>query len=223
MRKPLYNLSGCSYNANTTGASDQWSYLFIPAEFSANVPKLFKNIGEVFLIVVLLILLLCAVITDVSKTRIPNPIIIAGLITGIFYRVLCLGDRGYPGIVLGIFLPVIVFFPLFMMRAMGAGDIKLFAVTGAFFTIPQNMKCIVIAIGLGGVIALIKILFYKNIRERFRYLFSYLGNVFRHISAGQAYLPPYMDEHNSENVKVSGIKFSLPVLLSAICVIGGGA
>ena len=142
---------------------------------------------------------------------------------GIFYRVLCLGDRGYPGIVLGILLPVIVFFPLFMMRAMGAGDIKLFAVTGAFFTISQNITCIVIAIALGGVIALIKFMLYKNTRERFRYLFSYLKNMFRHILAGQVYLPPYMDKQNSENVKAMGIKFSLPVLLSAICVMGGGA
>lgn len=207
--------------ANTTGASDDRSYLFIQ-QISLQMFQFLKFIGEVFLIVVLLILLLCAVITDLSKTRIPNPIIIAGLISGIFYRVLCQGDRGYPGLVLGILIPVILFFPLFIMRAMGAGDIKLFAVTGAFFTIPQNMKCIVIAIAIGGVIALIKILFYKNVRERFRYFFSYLRNVFQHIMVGQMYSPPYMDTSKSETVKTVGVKFSLPILLSVICVMGGG-
>lgn len=164
---------------------------------------------------------MCAVITDLSETRIPNFIIITGIISGIFYRVLCEGDRGYGVLVLGILLPVVIFFPLFMIRAMGAGDIKLFAVTGTFFTVGQNIRCIVIAILIGGVFALVKVLFYKNIRERFRYMFSYLGNVFRHIMSGQIYAIPYMDRDDSATVKTVGIKFSLPILLSVIWVMGG--
>ncbi len=172
-------------------------------------------------IVVLLILLLVAVITDLSVTRIPNLIIITGLVSGIFYRVLCKGERNYFMLAVGILLPIIVFFPLFLIRAMGAGDIKLLAVTGAFFTIKENMECIVVAILIAGVIALIKIVAEKNIRERIKYLFVYLAHIYKYAVAGNFYEKPYMDTEDKVVVKKAGIKFSLPVLLGVIIVMGG--
>ncbi len=173
------------------------------------------------MIVILLILLLSAVITDLSETRIPNLLILFGLISGIFYRVLCLGDRNYLSLILEILFPVLIFFPLFLIRAMGAGDIKLFAVTGAFFTFRENIKCIVLAILLGGVIAFIKILIHKNIRERWKYMLSYFANVIKWAIAGQFYGMPYAEPGKTEDVKKAGIKFSLPILLGAIMVMGG--
>jgi len=162
-----------------------------------------------------------AAIADLSVTRIPNPLIVTGLIAGIFYRVLCLGDRNYLFIILGIILPVILFFPLFLIRAMGAGDIKLFAVTGAFFTIKENVECMVLAILIAGVAAIIKIIFAKNGRERLRYLFLYLGNVFQSATAGNFYDVPYINTEDKAAVKKNGIKCSVPVLLGAIVVMGG--
>lgn len=164
---------------------------------------------------------MCAVIGDLSKMRISNLLILSGLISGIFYRMICLGERHYLLLVLGILFPVILFFPLFLLRAMGAGDIKLMAVTGAFFTIRENLKCIVIAILLGGVIALIKLLFYKNLRQRFQYMFTYMRNVVRCAAVGNFYAMPYMDLEDGKMVENAGIKFSLPILLGAIVVMGG--
>lgn len=159
-------------------------------------------------------------VKDISETRIPNLLILFGLISGIFYRVLCEGERNYLYILVGVLFPVLVFFPLFLFRAMGAGDIKLMAVTGMFFTIGENLKCIIIAILIGGIIALIKVLFYKELRERLHYMLSFLGNVFRYAVAGNFYGLPYVDKKDKE-VKHIGIKFSLPILLSAIIVMGG--
>lgn len=160
-------------------------------------------------------------VKDISETRIPNLLILFGLIFGIFYRVLCQGERNYLYLLIGILLPVLVFFPLFLFRAMGAGDIKLMAVTGAFFTLGENIKCIIIAILIGGVIALIKVLFYKELRERMRYMLAFFGNVFRYAVAGSFYGLPYVDKEDDEEVKHIGIKFSLPILLSTIIVMGG--
>lgn len=157
---------------------------------------------------------------DLSKTRVPNYIIVAGLILGLFYRVLYLGYRNYLVILAGIVIPVLIFFPLFLMRAMGAGDIKLFAVTGAFFTIGDNMKCIVLAIMIGGVIALVKVLVNKNLRERFKYMFLYLGNVFRLALAGNCCELPYINREDSAVAQKAGIKFSVPILLGVIVVMG---
>lgn len=160
-------------------------------------------------------------ITDISKTRIPNLLILTGLISGVFYRVICQGERNYLLLLLGVVIPVILFFPLFLFRAIGAGDIKLFAVTGTFFTLRENLKCIVLAILLGGIIALVKVLFCKNLRQRMKYMFTYFGNVFKYAVAGSFYGFPYVDKEDDASVKKAGIKFSLPILLSAIIVMGG--
>lgn len=160
-------------------------------------------------------------IKDLSETRIPNPIILIGLISGVFYRVVCLGDRNYIEIVMGIVFPIVVFFPLFLIRAMGAGDIKLFALTGAFFTLGENVKCIVTAIFIGGAIALIKVLICKSMRERMKYMLAYFGNLIKYAVAGNTYDVPYIDKENREAVKQNGIKFSLPILLSVIIIMGG--
>lgn len=155
-----------------------------------------------------------------SKTCIPNVLILSGLIIGVFYRVLCMGERNYLVILLGIMIPVLLFFPLFLLRAMGAGDIKLFAVTGAFFTIGENLKCIVLAIMLGGVFALIKVLFYRNLRERLKYMFTYFRNVLQCAGTGSLYGFSYVDREDAESVKRAGIKFSLPILIAVIIVMG---
>ncbi len=162
-----------------------------------------------------------AVITDLSSTRIPNILILSGLIIGIFYRVICLGDRHYIAILLGIVIPVILFFPLFALRVMGAGDIKLFAVTGAFFTLGENLKCIVFAIFVGGIIALAKVLLYRNLKERIKYMFGYLKEIFQLSEDRFFYGVSYMDKNNAENIKKAGIRFSLPILIGAIVVMGG--
>lgn len=172
------------------------------------------------LIVALLVLLLGAVVTDLSTTRIPNAFILSGLIIGVFYRVLCLGERNYPVILLGIIIPVLLFFPLFLIRAMGAGDIKLLAVTGAFFTIGENLKCIVLAIMIGGIFALIKVLFYRNLMERLKYMFTYFRNVLQFAYAGSFHEFVYIDREDSKSVKREGIKFSLPILIAVIIVMG---
>lgn len=155
-----------------------------------------------------------------SKTRIPNALILSGLIIGVFYRVLCMGERNYLAILLGIIIPVLLFFPLFLIRAMGAGDIKLFAVTGAFFTIRENLKCIVLAIMLGGVFALIKVLIYRNLRERLKYMFTYFRKVLQCAGTGSLYGFSYVDREDTESVKRAGIKFSLPIMIAVIIVMG---
>lgn len=158
---------------------------------------------------------------DLSETRIPNLLIVSGLLSGIFYRVLWLQERNYLILFIGIFLPILLFFPLFLLRAMGAGDIKLMAVTGAFFTIRENAKCIVVAILIAGCIALGKVLFYKEFRSRLRYMLLFARNAFQCAVMGNLYEVPYISMKDDTQVKQAGIKFSFPILLSAIIVIGG--
>ncbi len=95
------------------------------------------------------------------------------------------------------------------------------AVTGTFFTVEENLKCIILAILMGGVMALVKILSHKNIKKRIKHMYMYFSNMFKYAVAGSSYTVPYMDISDENMVKEAGIKFSIPVLLAAIVVMGG--
>ncbi len=177
--------------------------------------------GGVF-IVILLILLLGTAYFDLKESRIPNLFILFGLATGILYRLFWLHDKDFLLLILGIVFPIVLFSPLFLIRAMGAGDIKLMAVTGAFFSMSDNIKCMILAIFIAGIIALLKLLIYRNVRERFRYGFIYYKNLWLSVATGGNVEMPYMLKEDEETMKEAGIHFAVPLLISAMIIVGGG-
>jgi len=83
---------------------------------------------------VLLALLAIAAIIDYRTRRIPNWLVLGGAIYGLVYTVvfppIMHGNALFPlgGFIVGFGL----FLPLYLMRALGAGDVKLFAMVGTF-------------------------------------------------------------------------------------------
>src|SRR3954463_13490202 len=85
-------------------------------------------------IVVLTLLLAGAVICDCRTRRIPNALVMAGILFGLIYNV------AFPPTVktsmlfapAGMLVGLSMFLPLYLLRATGAGDVKLFAMVGAF-------------------------------------------------------------------------------------------
>ena len=74
------------------------------------------------------VLLILAVVTDFRERRISNRLIASGLFLGLALRILVEGSAGVVHFLVNISIPVIMLFLLFQMRALGAGDIKLFSV-----------------------------------------------------------------------------------------------
>ena len=87
-------------------------------------------------------ILTVAVIMDIKSDRIPNLCIVAGLLCGLAVS-LGFQDVFWPQILLRVFLPILICFPLFCMGALGAGDIKLFSVIGSFWPMEQLLTCMV--------------------------------------------------------------------------------
>ena len=108
---------------------------------------------------ILLVFLVYAVYTDMTQTRISNRLIVLGLIIGLFFRIWTEGAIGVLFFVVNIFIPVIFLYLLFQMRALGAGDIKLFSMLGAFLTVEQLLKLMVLAFSIGAVIGVCKIIY----------------------------------------------------------------
>lgn len=124
--------------------------------------------------VVYLILLGClsyAVYTDMTRTRISNRLIVSGLLGGFFFRIWSEGSMGLFVYVVNIFIPVIFLYLLFQMHALGAGDIKLFSMLGAFISTEQLLRLMGLAFCIGALLGIFKIIY------QFIFLKSELGKL----------------------------------------------
>jgi prepilin peptidase CpaA len=113
------------------------------------------------------ILVAIAAIFDIRYRRIPNWLVLAGLIVGLAWNVYTSGWSGLLRASEGLGLGFVLYFPLYMLRARGAGDVKLLSAVGAV-TGPGNCLWIFLLTAiLGGIIALILLLFRGRVRQTF--------------------------------------------------------
>lgn len=100
-----------------------------------------------------------AVVMDFGNEKISNRLIVSGLFWGLAFRLLGEGSAGVVHFLVNISIPVILLFLLFQMRAVGAGDIKLFSVAGGFLTTKQLLYVMLAAFAAGAAIGLIKLVY----------------------------------------------------------------
>lgn len=105
----------------------------------------------------LIILLLIAAWQDIRHYHIPNNLAFPGTIIGLLLNMLLpqeIGGLGFLTSLAGLGVGLVLLLPLYLLRAMGAGDIKLMAMIGAFVG-PASMLSVTVYILLaGGVLAL---------------------------------------------------------------------
>jgi prepilin peptidase CpaA len=112
---------------------------------------------------------LVAGIYDILYRRIPNWLVLAALLLGFLLNgFLYLGD-GLLRSALGMGLALLIYLPLYMLRGMGAGDVKLMAALGALVGPANWIFIFIISALLGGILAVILTLakgrFLKTIRN----------------------------------------------------------
>jgi prepilin peptidase CpaA len=111
--------------------------------------------------VILIALLCCAAWHDIRYYRIPNVLVFSGVILGILINTLLPQVSGGLGILTsfaGLAVGLAILLPLYLVRALGAGDVKLMAMVGAFIG-PDNMLIATVYIVLaGGILAIIILL-----------------------------------------------------------------
>ncbi len=145
------------------------------------------------------ILVAIAAIFDIRYRRIPNWLVLAGLVAGLAWNVYASGWSGLLRASEGLGLGFILYFPLYLIRARGAGDVKLLAAVGAV-TGPGNVLWIFLLTAiLGGVIALILLIF----RGRVRRTFFNVGWIIRDLSHAQA---PYRSNEELDVTSSKGMR-----------------
>src|SRR5579871_918007 len=80
---------------------------------------------------VLLLLVILAAIWDIRFRRVPNWLTLTGVLIGVGLNSFLYESAGLWASLEGLGLALLIYFPLFLLRGMGAGDAKLMAAVGA--------------------------------------------------------------------------------------------
>jgi prepilin peptidase CpaA len=106
-------------------------------------------------------LLLVAVVMDLRSRRIPNRLVLTGLALAAAmhsYAVLAsatpLAGPAWWSPLAGLLAGGIALLPLYLLRACGAGDLKLMAMAGAFIGAPTALRAVLFTLLAGGVLSL---------------------------------------------------------------------
>lgn len=102
---------------------------------------------------VLAAVVIAAAVYDWRFRRIPNWLNLSGLILGLGLNLLYFQAHGATEASLGLLLAITIYMPLYLLRAMGAGDVKLMAAIGSIVGPGYWLHIFLATVIVGGVIA----------------------------------------------------------------------
>ena len=123
-----------------------------------------------------LILLFVAVVWDLRTERIPNGWICTGLAAGVVLFLSPLSVLEPKAFFLGFLIPFLIGWIPFRMRAVGAGDIKLFFVIGCLNGGEDVFYCIFLSFLLGAGLSLSRLLSLRQLKASLINCFQYFFN-----------------------------------------------
>jgi prepilin peptidase CpaA len=105
-------------------------------------------------LVALAVLLLVATVVDVRERRIPNWLVATGLVVAISFHALAPHGEGIFFALSGLAVGLATLLPMYVLRVMGAGDVKLMGMIGAFLGMSEVLGVVLASMVAGGVFAL---------------------------------------------------------------------
>ena len=120
------------------------------------------------------VVLLLACISDLRTRRIPNALTFSAIAAALAFHAVTGGLSAAGWSLAGCLLGALLFFPMFALRGMGAGDVKLLAAVGAWLGPPQVAMAAIATSVAGGLIALAVALGHGYLRTALRNLWMLL-------------------------------------------------
>ncbi|MFL6351486.1 MAG: prepilin peptidase [Bryobacteraceae bacterium] len=115
--------------------------------------------------IILIAIVLVAAIYDLRFRRIPNWLNLSGVILGLVVNTFLFARSGFIIAVLGIVCSLVIYVPLYLIRGMGAGDVKLMAAVGAIAG-PWNWVGIFVATALlGGLVSIVFVALKRRLHQ----------------------------------------------------------
>lgn len=110
----------------------------------------------------LAVLLASAILTDLSSRRIPNSLVLAGIALAFITQTISLTTGATPlagpawwSPLTGLLTGLAALLPLYLLRATGAGDVKLMGMVGAFIGVMPVLTATLYTFLAGGLLSLI--------------------------------------------------------------------
>ena len=100
---------------------------------------------------------------DISSRRIPNWLVGMGFLAGVCFSLIGHNGIGIKDSLLGAIAGFSVMLPLYLLRAMGAGDVKLMAAVGAFLGPMPTLGVALLTFMAGGVLSLVVALWSRSL------------------------------------------------------------
>jgi prepilin peptidase CpaA len=114
----------------------------------------------------LVVLLAAAAAIDWRTHRVPNWLTVGGMAFGLLYNAAVHGlVSGLLPALAGLAAGLALLLPLYALRIMGAGDVKLMAMVGAFLGISQISQVVLCTFIAGGIAALVFAIWHRAVRR----------------------------------------------------------
>lgn len=149
---------------------------------------------------------------DLRFGKVKNWWIVFLLSSGLAYQLKMEGWMGFSVFFCGAALPLLLLFPLFRFRMMGAGDVKLFMALGGLMGGSRILTCMAASFFLGGILSLFILLFWGNLFSRLRYFTDYIQ-----LCVNTGKIHPY----RKESMETAYFHFTIPILMAVLLCVGG--
>lgn len=106
-----------------------------------------------------------AAVFDIRFRRIPNWLNLTGLLLGLIANAYVAGLHGLGWSALGLAVGFGLYFPLFLLHARGAGDVKLLAAVGSIAGPQDCFAIFLVTAVLGGALAIVLLIFKGRLKK----------------------------------------------------------
>lgn len=161
--------------------------------------------------VLLAVLVITAAFYDLRWRRIPNWLALAGVIAGVALNSFLFEWSGLRASLEGLGLAALLYFPMYLLRAMGAGDVKLMMAIGTMVGWKAWLAIFVFTGIVGGVFAIAVLLWHKRAKKTI-WNVGFLLHRILHFRA------PYIENEELDVRKDKGVRLphALPIAVGAI-------
>lgn len=157
--------------------------------------------------ILLALVVVTAALFDFRLRRVPNWLTLAGLLLGIGLNAFLFETSGLWMSLKGLGLAFLIYFPLYLVRGMGAGDVKLMAAVGAIVGPANWLGILVLTSALGGIAALALV----AAKGRFRRTFQNIWLILLSLRHGQA---PYQNNPQLDVRSEQGFRLPHAVVIA---------
>lgn len=127
---------------------------------------------------ILFVLIIIAFFWDVKYHKLPNWLTAGAMVIGIVFHLITDGINGLIFSFLGLLVAGGIFLILYIFKALGAGDVKLFAAIGAIVGVEFVLYMMMYSIVVAGLIAIVILLFTRTFLHKMTSaLFHFIGSI----------------------------------------------